>query len=198
MAALGTTDPPSPESTGPQGKRKPPEERAPWLAWVLFLLLGLPFLVMAALTFLAAARIYVEPLRMLWQPWPPDVLKPFIGIAAFAATVAYYYRFQAPEPQRKTAVTANDLQEACRLADRDRLVKPAQTLINAHGQGLLDKAGERGSYAINTVGENLVAMALPNSAPSAKPTRRRTPRAGRPASKKRRLSKPRVARRGRK
>ena len=116
----------------------------------------------------------------------------------FAATVAYYYRFQAPEPQRKTAVTANDLQEACRLADRDRLVKPAQTLINANGQGLLDKAGERGSYAINTVGENLVAMALPNSAPSAKPTRRRTPRAGRPASKKRRLSKPRVARRGRK
>jgi len=89
MAALGTTDPPSPESTGPQGKRKPPEEQAPWLAWVLFLLLGLPFLVMAALTFLAAARIYVEPLRMLWQPWPPDVLKPFIGIAAFAATVAY-------------------------------------------------------------------------------------------------------------
>jgi len=116
----------------------------------------------------------------------------------FAATVAYYYRFQAPEPQRKTAVTANDLQEACRLADRDRLVKPAQTLINAHGQGLLDKAGERGSYAINTVGENLVAMALPNSAPSAKPTRRRAPRAGRPASKKGRRSKPRVARRGRK
>jgi hypothetical protein len=117
----------------------------------------------------------------------------------FAATVAYYYRFQAPEPQRKTAVTANDLQEACRLADRDRLVKPAQTLINAHAQGLLDKAGERGSYAINTVGENLVAMALPSSAgTSAKPARRKTPRAGKPAPTKGRGSKPRVGRRGRK
>jgi len=116
----------------------------------------------------------------------------------FAATVAYYYRFQAPEHQRKTAVTATDLQEACRLADRDRLVKPAQTLINAHAQGLLDKAGERGSYAINTVGENLVAMALPSRTPSAKPARRRAPRAGKPARSRGRASKPRVARRRRK
>lgn len=116
----------------------------------------------------------------------------------FAATVAYYYGFQAPEHQRKTAVTANDLQEACRLADRDRLVKPAQTLINAHAQGLLDKAGERGSYAINTVGENLVAMALPASTPSAKPARRRAPRAGKPTPRKGRPSERRVGRRGRK
>jgi hypothetical protein len=116
----------------------------------------------------------------------------------FAATVAYFYRFQAPEHQRKTAVTASDLQEACRQADRDRLVKPAQTLINAHAQGLLDKAGERGSYAINTVGENLVAMALPSSTPSEKPARRSAARAGKPAPRKGRATKPRVARRGRK
>ncbi len=89
MDALGTTDPSDPGSSGLQRKRKPPEERAPRLAWILFLLLGLPFLVMATLTSLAAARIYVDPLRMFWQPWPPEVLKPFIGIAAFAATLAY-------------------------------------------------------------------------------------------------------------
>jgi hypothetical protein len=81
----------------------------------------------------------------------------------FAAAVAYYYRFEAPEAARKEAITADDLQEACRLAGRTRVAKPAQTLINAHNGGLLDKAAERGSYAISTVGENLVAMALPSS-----------------------------------
>ena len=78
----------------------------------------------------------------------------------FAATVAYYFRFKAPEQMRKESIVAADLQEACRQVDRDRLRKPAQTLINAHSQGLLDR-GERGAYTINTVGENLVAMALP-------------------------------------
>jgi hypothetical protein len=80
----------------------------------------------------------------------------------FAAAVAYYYRFEASEAARKEAITADDLQEACRLAGRARVARPAQTLINAHNGGLLDKAAERGSYAISTVGENLVAMALPS------------------------------------
>ena len=82
----------------------------------------------------------------------------------FAAAVAYYYRFEAPEAARKETITADDLQEACRLAGRSRIQKPAQTLINAHNGGLLDKAGDRGSYSISTVGENLVAMALPSGA----------------------------------
>jgi len=79
-----------------------------------------------------------------------------------AAAVAYYYRFQVPEGQQKDGVTADDLQEACRLAGRKRLKKPGQTLINALNQGLLDKA-EKGKYSINTVGENLVAMVLPGA-----------------------------------
>ena len=82
----------------------------------------------------------------------------------FAAAVAYYYRFEAPEAARKETITADDLQEACRLASRSRIQKPAQTLINAHNGGLLDKAGDRGAYSISTVGENLVAMALPSGA----------------------------------
>jgi hypothetical protein len=83
----------------------------------------------------------------------------------FAATVAYYYRFEAPEDQRKESITTNDLQEACRLANRERLQNPVKTLNNAHAQGLLDR-GERGAYSINTVGENLVAMTLPSDATS--------------------------------
>jgi hypothetical protein len=82
----------------------------------------------------------------------------------FAAAVAYYYRFEAPEAARKETITSDDLQEACRLAGRSRIEKPAQTLINAHNGGLLDKAGDRGAYSISTVGENLVAMALPSGA----------------------------------
>lgn len=80
----------------------------------------------------------------------------------FAATIAYYYRFEAPEPNRKESITSEDLQEACRLAGRARLSRPAQTLVNAHASGLLDKAGDRGAYSISTVGENLVAMTLPS------------------------------------
>ena len=82
----------------------------------------------------------------------------------FAAAVAYYYRFEASELQHKASIIAADLQEACRQAGRERLKRPDQTLVNAHNQGYLDKGGERGTYVINTVGENLVAMTLPEVA----------------------------------
>ncbi len=59
------------------------------LAWALFLLLGLPFVLMTVLTVLARAGTYVDLFRPLWQPWPPDLLKPFLGVAVFAATLAY-------------------------------------------------------------------------------------------------------------
>jgi hypothetical protein len=79
----------------------------------------------------------------------------------FAATVAYYYRFEAPESERKDAIGPNDLLDACRIAGRGRMQNPGQTLRNAHRDGLLDRA-DRGTFRINTVGENLVAMALPS------------------------------------
>ncbi len=65
------------------------QERALRWAWALFLVLGLPFLLMAILTTLAMARIYVEPFDALWQPFPPDTLKPFLGIATFTLTLGY-------------------------------------------------------------------------------------------------------------
>jgi hypothetical protein len=95
----------------------------------------------------------------------------------FVAAVAYYHRFEAPEPQRKDAISKTDLQDACRLTGK-RIKHPAQTLVNAHSQGYIDKGAERGTYAINTVGENLVAMALPEGAKagSGVPSTRRKPR----------------------
>jgi hypothetical protein len=92
----------------------------------------------------------------------------------FAATVAHYYRFVAPQAVRKEFITADDLQQACRLTGRNRLPRPAQTLINAHTNGLLDKGANRGEYVISTVGENLVAVSLPGNAPGADTRKKRT------------------------
>jgi hypothetical protein len=48
----------------------------------------------------------------------------------FAATVAFYHRFEAPVHHRKDSINAEDLREACRLVNRERLKKPLQTLNN--------------------------------------------------------------------
>lgn len=85
----------------------------------------------------------------------------------FAAVVAYYYQFEAPENEKKEAISSEDLQDACRKAGRQRLSKPGRTLSNAHNVGLLDKAADRGMYRINSVGENLVAMTLPGGTTAA-------------------------------
>jgi hypothetical protein len=94
----------------------------------------------------------------------------------FAATVAYYYRFVAPSDQRKDEVTSTDLQEACRLVGRARFTVPGQTLRNAHNLGFLNKGSAAGSFAINSVGENLVDVALPEDSsgiPRGRPRRRK-------------------------
>ena len=108
--------------------------------------------------------------------WPPTSspststtsdLKTFVGEkkpkndVQFAATVAYYYRFVAPPDQRKDEITSTELQEACRLVSRPRFTVPGQTLRNAHTLGLLNRGSESGSFAINSVGENLVDVGLP-------------------------------------
>lgn len=81
----------------------------------------------------------------------------------FSAVVAYYYRFEASEGSKKDAINSDDLQEACRLSNRNRFEKPIGVLNNAEAMGLLDRQ-ERGLFKINAVGENLVAMGLPASA----------------------------------
>ncbi|MGD1880444.1 MAG: hypothetical protein ACFB13_23440 [Kiloniellaceae bacterium] len=80
----------------------------------------------------------------------------------FAATVAYYYQFEAPEASRRETIDGNALQEAARLAGRHRLGNPRATLNNAKSLGYLDGIS-RGEFTINSVGENLVAMTLPGT-----------------------------------
>lgn len=58
-------------------------------AWALFLIVGIPFFLMTVLTTLARTGLYVDLFRPLWAPWPPDALKPFIGLAGFVATLGY-------------------------------------------------------------------------------------------------------------
>jgi hypothetical protein len=90
----------------------------------------------------------------------------------FAAVVAYYYAFEAPEVKRKAMITADDLQEASRLAGRKRFDTPTVPLNNAIRQGYLDRVG-RGEFKLNAVGENLVAMALPGTGGDANNTKPR-------------------------
>ncbi len=106
-----------------------------------------------------------------------------------AAVVAYYHRFEASE--KKDSITQADLLEACRMANYTRPPAPGQTLRNAVNAGLLDRA-DRGSFAVNSVGENLVAVTLPgdgtasaNSAARVHVPRKRHRRNGKkPATKK--------------
>ena len=79
----------------------------------------------------------------------------------FTAVVAYYYQFECLESERKESITPTDLKTATRLVNRERLKHPDITLANAMNAGLLDKISH-GHYAINSVGENLVAMILPD------------------------------------
>jgi hypothetical protein len=104
----------------------------------------------------------------------------------FAAVVAYYYRFEAAPAERRDAIDKDDLQEATRKAGRDRFTNPLQTLNNAHKLGLLDRGSEKGTFTINSVGENLVAMTLPGtgSNPQTQARRRSSKKIRKPVAKK--------------
>jgi hypothetical protein len=91
----------------------------------------------------------------------------------FAAAVAYYYRFEAPPADRKEAIDKEDLQQAARKAGRERFTNPRTTLFNAHTLGLLDKGAEKATFTINSVGENLIAMTLPDGSAGGKPGKKK-------------------------
>jgi hypothetical protein len=93
----------------------------------------------------------------------------------FAATVAYYYRFESPPAIKKNSINGEVLQEAARLAGRKRMPEPNKTLNNAKAAGYLDSnSNTPGEFTINSVGENLVAMTLPgtNTVPGKRPKSR--------------------------
>lgn len=97
-----------------------------------------------------------------------------------AAAVAYYYQFEAPENNKKNSINKDDLIDACRKGGLDRLHSPSQTLVNALHAGVLDKGPERGSYTINSVGENLVAMTMPSTTGKVRTAKRKKKGNGKP------------------
>jgi hypothetical protein len=103
----------------------------------------------------------------------------------FAAVVAYFYRFETGEADRKDVITSADLQNGARHVGRARFKQPSVTLNNTVNQGYLDRV-DRGSFKINAVGENLVAMALPGSADGGISMRK--PRSKKPAKRQRKAT----------
>lgn len=93
----------------------------------------------------------------------------------FAAVVAYFYRFKAPENKRRETIDAGALQDAARLANRSVPTNARLTLNNAKRSGYLDGA-ERGKFRLSTVGENLVAITLPEKKEGSGGARSRKPR----------------------
>jgi hypothetical protein len=107
----------------------------------------------------------------------------------FATTVAYYYRFEAPENLRKKEINGDDLQEGCRLVGRERFTNPGQTLRNAHTLGLLNKGIDSGFFAVNSVGENLVAVTLPGDGGSIPRTKKSKKKKKKKKLKRKKLTK---------
>jgi hypothetical protein len=120
----------------------------------------------------AASPRPAEPTDPTQPPASAKDLKTFVNgkkpknDIQFAATIAYFYRFEAPPEQRRNEIDAVMLQDACRLAGRERFKNPRMTLNNAKNQSLLDSGNEAGKFTVNTVGENLVAMTLPGQSES--------------------------------
>ena len=106
----------------------------------------------------------------------------------FAATIAYYHQFIAPSGERKDSITKQDLIDACRQVSRKRPVRSSQVLVNAFRDGIVDR-GDTGHYKLNSVGENLVAMALPGK-PDTNSQPRATKRTKKKATSTRRRAQP--------
>lgn len=108
----------------------------------------------------------------------------------FAAVVAYFCRFEAPEADRRDTIDANTLKEAARLAGRRQAKDWGFTLKNARTSGYLDSAGS-GQFQINSVGENLVAMALPGNGAESPPKRQPKRKTTKDNTKTKKAAKPR-------
>lgn len=173
-----------------QLKDLPPERQQRVLRWVAE---GLGISNAAPAGVPASAGTSPNPAASFAPP-PPSPgagtdIKTFIAAKApksdnqFAAAVAYFYRFEALPAARRDSITGEQLQEAARLAGRKRLSEPRKTLNNAKAAGYLDGTA-RGEFSINSVGENLVAMALPGGGEGNSMPRTRKPRKPSVAAKK--------------
>lgn len=119
----------------------------------------------------AASPFHAPPLL---QPNATSGADNWIDIRSFAATkapksdqqfcavVAYFYQFEAKPNEKKTEIDAEVMKEAARLAGRPQVERWGMTLNNAKNAGYLDATGS-GTFKLSSVGENLVAITLPNN-----------------------------------
>lgn len=98
-----------------------------------------------------------------------------------AALVGFYLAHLAPEADRKSDITADDITKYFHDANFPLPGTPRITLVHARNAGYFD-AGTRGSYRLNPVGHNLVAHRLP-AATSRVRSQRRARRSKRATSK---------------
>ncbi len=76
------------------------------------------------------------------------------------ALIAYYLSHRAPEAERKTTITAKDVETYFKIVGFRFPTLPEYALPNTKVAGYLDAAGE-GEYKLNPVGYDLVVHALP-------------------------------------
>jgi hypothetical protein len=77
-----------------------------------------------------------------------------------ACVMAYYLQRLAPVAERKTEVTAADVEKYFPQANYPLPRVPSQVLIDARAAGYFDPVS-RGTYRLNPVGHNLVVHSLP-------------------------------------
>jgi len=82
-----------------------------------------------------------------------------------ALVLAYYLQHLAPASERKSQITAADVNKYFVQADYPLPKRADQTLVNAKASGYFDTPS-RGGYSLNPVGHNLVAHSLPRAAGS--------------------------------
>jgi hypothetical protein len=104
-----------------------------------------------------------------------------------AALVAYYLANNAPADQRKTTITAKDIETYFKIADFPLPKEIRFTLPNAKAAGYFDAAGS-GAYKLNAVGHNLVVHSMPRTGDAGAKGRRRGARRKKPTKGKRRAS----------
>lgn len=137
MAAYGTSQVRRTASERKAARNKAQGGKSATLPWVLFLLMGIPLGLMAALVPLGMAGTYIEPLRPLWRPWPSDLVKALIGAAIFCATLAFLAHrsgrlsgFHSGEVA--THVALRNLAEGRGAAAVQESVPPPPPLVEVH------------------------------------------------------------------
>jgi len=92
-----------------------------------------------------------------------------------AALVGFYLAHLAPEADRKSDITADDITKYFHDANFPLPGTPRMTLVHARNAGYFDAGSAKGGYRLNPVGHNLVAHRLPAStSPGSRPRARRS------------------------